>query len=181
MIGQNQITRGYNNILKKRDHSEVISQNIKTIIGREPNEGELSFIIKWHQTHLIENLISSLVNSDEGDRILSSANHCIGNSKFNKSSINKTIMRAINDIQCKGGKVEKILLYCRSPHSEIKGVKGKISRIQQFANRKNIKAYFSFSNLHQEISIIVFAISKSIQKQYMSNINKGDLVLLFSC
>ena len=63
MIGQNQISRGYNNILKKRDHSEAISHNIKTIIGREPNEGELSFIIKWHQTHLIENLISSLVKN----------------------------------------------------------------------------------------------------------------------
>jgi len=181
LIGQNQISRGYNNILKKRDHSEVISQNIKTIIGREPNEGELSFIIKWYQTHFKEKLISSLVNSDEGDRVLFSANHCIGNSKFNKSSINKTIMRAINDIQCKGGKVEKILLYCQSPHSEIKGIKGKIRRVQQFANRKNMKTYFSFSNLHQEISIIVFAISKSIQKKHMSNVNKGDLVLLFSC
>ena len=152
MIGQNQISRGYNNILKKRDHSEAISHNIKRIIGREPNEGELSFIIKWHQAHFREKIIFSLVKSDERDRILFSANHSIG-----KSDFNKTIMRLINDIQCKGGKVEKILLYCRSPHSEIKGVKGKISRIQQFANRKNIKAYFSFSNLHQEISIIAFA------------------------
>ncbi len=176
MIGQNQISRGYNNILKKRDDSQAISQKIKTIIGREPNEEELSFLIKWHQAHFREKLISSLVKSDEGDRILFSANHSIG-----KSDFNKTIMRLINDIQCKGGKVEKIFLYCRSPYSEIKGVKGKIRRIQEFANRKNMKAYFSFSNLHQEISIVAFAMSKSIQKQHISNVNKGDLVLLFSC
>ncbi len=135
MIGQNQISRGYNNILKKRDDSQAISQKIKTIIGREPNEEELSFLIKWHQAHFREKLISSLVKSDEGDRILFSANHSIG-----KSDFNKTIMRLINDIQFKGGKVEKIFLYCRAPYSEIKGMNGKIRRIMEFANKKHMKA-----------------------------------------
>tara|TARA_Y100001960_G_scaffold333863_1_gene441695 strand:+ start:8321 stop:10195 length:1875 start_codon:yes stop_codon:yes gene_type:complete len=166
--------------LNKSHNTETISQKIKLITGREPNEEESSFLNKWRQMHFAEKLISSLIKYHDENKIFFSVNHSIAKSPISKKTIEQVIDKSINDIQCKNGKAEKSLLFCRTPHSDVKGVKEIISKIQKIANSKKIKTFFSFSSLDEEISIFAFSISGFNQIENTTEINEGDLVLLFS-
>ncbi|MEE2876623.1 MAG: AIR synthase-related protein [Candidatus Neomarinimicrobiota bacterium] len=160
--------------------AEIIWDQVKKIIGREPTEAEKALLRELRNDVHKRKLAASLTTAGGGVGEMAVAHRFNRKLSFSDKEIADCAARLSVRQICGGAKHDTVSLHSRVPRPAVRGSKATMQRVKRFGRKSNSAISFSFTNSKESGLLTAFSGSLSSSREGSRTIRDSDVIMRFS-